>query len=116
MSRFTTAALAGAVLLLAGATGAQAGCSNGVCTRGTETGDSRLHVVYLTNSLSGATHYNVIAPGQPQFELHIDHFQFDTKPGHDYTYKVQVCKRGGVFSSSTCLKWSTFHYSTPAAG
>jgi hypothetical protein len=114
MSRFVTAALTVSAILLMSATGAFASCKNAVCVSGSDTSDGRLHNVYVSNQLSGATHYNVKVPHRDQFELHINHFSFDTKPGHTYTFSVQACKRGGVFSSSTCTKWATFTHTVAA--
>lgn len=89
---------------------ALASCKNLVCVQGSDDGLKRTHSVYLSSQMSGATHYNVIPPGGQQFELHINHFSFDIRPGRTYTFSVQVCKRGGFAQSSTCAQWAQFNH------
>ncbi len=93
---------------------ALATCKNAVCVSGSDDGQLRTHVVYISSQLSGTTHYNVIAPGRSQFELHINSFTFPIRPGHKYSYSIQACRRGGVFSSSSCTKWAQFTHTVAA--
>ena len=84
-------------------------CKNGVCAESRD--DGRTVNVYLSSQLSGHTHYNVNVAGYPgQREISGNRFSFGAKPGRTQSYSVQSCKRGGTFSSSTCLKWAAFSH------
>jgi hypothetical protein len=118
MSKFTKSVLAAGVLLtvLGGASQAWASCKNGVCVSGSDDGQLRTHVVYLSTQMSGMDVYNIILPGQPQQELHANTFTFPIRPGYTYTFSVQACRKGGFAQKSVCTSWAQFSHSVPNAG
>lgn len=111
MNRLLTLALASlATAAAVAATTAPASaraCQNGVCASSTD--DGRTINVYLSNSMSGTTHYNV-RRGSNQFESR-GRFNFAVRSGYTYYYSVQACRRGGTFQRSFCTAWASFKHS-----
>lgn len=95
---------------------ALASCKNGICVSGQDTFDdasrSSRHVVQLSTTLGGITHYNLSIPGKPQQEIGRNVTQFivpmaNARPT-TVSFSVQACVRGGTFSRSSCSPWANF--------
>lgn len=106
--------VAGAVLFAAasmGAGAAEAACKSGFCMSGYYSGKQRW--VDFTTSKRSATHFNVFN-GRDQIELGSNErsFRVYKVASHPttYSYRIQWCVRGGVFSSSTCGAWVSFSH------
>lgn len=97
-----------------GAIEAHAGCGggNGACARSTWDG-SRVNV-YLSNTMSGITHYNFKTNPGDQIEIaaRTHWYSFRKPSGKKGTYSVQACRRGGFAQSSFCTRWATWKWSS----
>lgn len=82
-------------------------CQGSVCASSTD--DGRTINVYLSNTMSGTTHYNV-RRGSSQFESS-GRFNFAVRSGYTYYYSVQACRRGGFLQKSFCTAWAKFKHS-----
>ena len=86
--------------------GVEKTCESSICGRATY--DGTLVNIYLSNDLSGATHYNFKTIPGAQIEI-TGHYSFKARPGSSGRYSAQACKRRGI-SGSTCTKWVTFDW------
>jgi hypothetical protein len=93
---------------------ALASCKNGICVSGQDVGN--YHVVQLSTTLRGITHYNwagttadrtlqqrEIGRNETQFSIPLP----STRPTA-IRFSVQACIRGGTFSRSSCTPWANF--------
>jgi len=84
-------------------------CSNAVCGRSTYDG-TRVNI-YLSNQMSGTTHYNFKTNPGAQIEIR-GHYSFEKRPGRTGTYSAQACRRGGLGQRSFCTAWATFRWNS----
>jgi hypothetical protein len=93
---------------------AHASCrgGNGACAK--STWDGRRVNIYLSNTMSGITHYNFKTNPGAQIEIgaNVHWYSFQANSGRKGTYSVQACKRGGFGSRSMCTQWATWKWSS----
>lgn len=94
---------------------AAAGCKQGFCVSGSDSG--KFHAVTFTSSYSNVHHYNVSSTrlnsvsfeNQNQGEIgrNVRNFLLRQKPGETVAYSLQACSRN-ILGKSTCGPWVTF--------
>ncbi len=97
-----------ALACIALASPASAKCKQEICTKVRNDGLSA--TVRLTTDWPGATHFNVIAPGQQEIESTTDKFSFAVSLGEKYTYAVQACRQADPSAPPSCTPWAKFRY------